>query len=210
VNFADKCVILEASIEIGNIISTQIMYSAFFPTGNLVVLFTPVLKDDERDFSAWAQQILSFQDKDVPQRSKNNENTTKNETILSKVDTDTIFSLTRQKWETYIENMVHPNGWKVRYSKHDTGSAVMAYDSKTGYGLSIQPFYKNDDTPPDILIVSSYYPSGTLPRFTDDVKTEIESEARRDLGSKYAVSASYTKMPPYEGIELMITKGARK
>jgi hypothetical protein len=86
----------------------------------------------------------------------------------------------------------------------------MAYDSKNGYGLSIQPFYKDDKSPPDILIVGSYYPSGTLPKFTDEFRTAIESEAKEDLGSKYSVSASHTKMPPFEGIELMITKGVVK
>ena len=128
------------------------------------------------------------------------------ETIVNKEDADYIFSLNRAGWEAYAQRMVHPEGWKVRLSPHDTGTGVMAFDPQTGFGLSVQPFYDGNSGPPTILIVGSYYPLGSLPPFTDDFKKSLERDATKDLGPGYSVSASYTKMPPFEGIELMITK----
>ncbi len=128
------------------------------------------------------------------------------QTIISKADADYIFSLTKPSWEDYARKMVHPDGWKVRLSPRDTGTGVMAYDNQTRMGLSIQPFYKDENSLPDILIVGSYYPLGTLPKFTEDFKHTIEGEAKKDLGAEYSVSAAYIEMPPFEGVELLITK----
>ena len=128
------------------------------------------------------------------------------EKIINKKDADYIFSLNRTGWEAYAQKMIHPEGWKVRFGRHDTGTSVMAFDPNTSMGLSIQPLYENDDLPPTIIIVGSYYPLGSLPAFTDDFKRSLEKEAGKDLGPAYSVSASYSKMPPFEGIELMIMK----
>ena len=128
------------------------------------------------------------------------------ERIINKQDADYIFSLNRPGWERYVQRMVHPDGWKVRFGHHETGTSVMAFDPNTGIGLSVQPLYNNDDSPPTFLIVGSYYPLGSLPAFTDDFKSNLEREAAKDLGPAYSVSASYSKMPPFESIELMIKR----
>jgi hypothetical protein len=128
------------------------------------------------------------------------------EKIVSKQDADYIFSLTKSQWEAYAQKMVHPEGGEIKLSLHDTGTSVMAFDPKTGFGLSAQPLYDNETSPLEMLIVGSYFPLGSLPEFTDELKREIEAEAKKDLGVKYEVSANYTETPPLEGIELMITK----
>lgn len=133
-------------------------------------------------------------------------NTANAEKIINKEDADYIFSLNRAGWEAYARRMVYPEGWKVRLAPHDTGTGVMAFDGNTNFGLSIQPLFVTDEDPPGMLIVGSYYPLGHLPPFTDDFRKGLEKEAVKDLGQGYSVSASYTKLPSFEGIELKITK----
>ena len=128
------------------------------------------------------------------------------EKILNKDDADYIFSLTREEWEAYAKKMVHPQGWELRLSPHTTGTGVMAYDSQSGMGLAIQPLYGDYTNPPDMLIVSSFYPLGTLPNFTDEFKKSLEKEAMKDLGPHFSVSASYVKMSRLEGVRLKVTK----
>lgn len=128
------------------------------------------------------------------------------EDIISKKDADYIFSLNLAGWEAYVKRMIHPDGWKVRLSPHDTGTGVMSFDPNSGFGLSIQPLYNGSEGPPTILIVGSYYPLGTLPEFTKDFKKSLENDALKDLGPNYSVSASYGKMPSFEAIELTIMR----
>jgi hypothetical protein len=129
------------------------------------------------------------------------------ETIINKEDTDLIFSLNKPQWEAYAKRMVHPEGWQVRLSPHESGTGVMSYNPKTGLGLSIQPLYGNDTSPPDMLVVGSDFPAGTLPKFTDELKRRMEADAGRDLGPEYSVSARYTALAPsIEGIELTVMK----
>ncbi len=82
----------------------------------------------------------------------------------------------------------------------------MAVDPSTGFGLSVQPLYTDNTSPPFMLIVGSYYPLGSLPEFTNEFKQRVEHEASEDLGAAYSVSAAYTKMPPLEAIELTVLK----
>jgi hypothetical protein len=128
------------------------------------------------------------------------------ERIINKQDADYIFGLKKAGWESYAQRMIHPAGWKVRLTHHDTGTTVMAFDPNTGMGLSIQPLYESHDKPPTVLIVGSYYPLGFLPSFTKDFKNSLEKEASADLGPVYTVSATYAKFESFEGIELIITK----
>ena len=111
------------------------------------------------------------------------------------------------QWEAYAKRMVHPEGWRVRLSPHESGTGVMSYNPKTGVGLSIQPLYGNDTSPPGMLVVGSYFPAGTLPKFTDELKRRMEADAGRDLGPEYSVLARYSALAPsIEGIELTVMK----
>ena len=132
------------------------------------------------------------------------------EKIINKDDADYIFSLTRKEWEAFAKRMVHPLGWEIRLAPHSTGTGVMSFDSKSGMGSAIQPLYGDYINSPDILIVSSFYPLGTLPAFTDKYKEGLENEAVKDLGPNYSVSASYLKMSRLEGIELTVTTRSKR
>ena len=131
------------------------------------------------------------------------------ETIISRQDAENIFSLSRSEWDAYAKAMVHPTGWTVALSDLDTGTSVMAYDPKSGFGLSIQPLYPEIQGPPLMLIVGSYYPPGTFTEFTEQLRGDIEEAAQTDLGEKYSVSARLERIAPFgtelELIELTIT-----
>jgi hypothetical protein len=126
------------------------------------------------------------------------------ETIISKQDADLIFSMNKSEWEVYAQKIGYPSDWEIRRSHLATGTTVMAFHQKTGRGLSIQPLYGDDKSRPDMLIVGSYYPIGSLPKFTEALKKEIEEAAKKDLGPEYSVTVSYAKFPKFEGIELQL------
>ena len=127
------------------------------------------------------------------------------EAIISKKDADYVFSLNRPEWEKHSQKFFAP-GWVVKSTKHETGIAVMGFDQSTGVGLSVQPFFQNDHNPPDLVIVGNYFPIGTLPPMTDELKKDMQVAAQKDLGLTYSVRLNYTKMEKIEAIELILTK----
>ena len=125
------------------------------------------------------------------------------EKIINKQDADNIFSLNVREWDAYVKQITFPDGWKKRPSEYH---CVGAFDPKTHMGLSIQPLFKDHSSPPTALVVGNYYPLGTFPTFTADIKTKIEREATDDLGPEYSISAIFVRTPPFEIIELRISK----
>jgi hypothetical protein len=71
---------------------------------------------------------------------------------------------------------------------------------------SVQPLYTDDQSPPGMIVIGSYYPVGFM-RITDELIKRIEQAARLDLGPAYSVSANHAKMPGTNmvGIELVVT-----
>ena len=124
--------------------------------------------------------------------------------IISKADVELIFSMKKGEWEVYAPRIADQK-WKIRLKRIDTGTGVMAFDPATGMGLSIQPLYINDNSPPEMLVVGSFYPKDKLPPNLPGLKADIEKEAQRDLGNLYVVTARYVQLPPsWEGIELSV------
>ncbi len=132
------------------------------------------------------------------------------ERIVSKQDADRIFGLNRAEWNAQAEQMVHPEGWRVRLSPLETGSSVMAFDPKTGMGLAVQPFFRDAQGPPDMLVVGSYYPAGTFREFSEQMKRHMEATASSDLGPAYSVRISFSRMaspaPGLDMVEVIITR----
>jgi hypothetical protein len=127
-------------------------------------------------------------------------------TVVSKTDSDLIFSMARSDWEAYAKRLVTPEGWKVRLDPVDSGTSVFAEDLITGVALTIRPYYDNFIDPPEVLFVIRHYPLGKGPKFTADFKRDLEYKSEKDLGSQYSVSVAYTKAPSFEEIELIIKR----
>lgn len=127
------------------------------------------------------------------------------EEIISKADADRIFGMNRPAWEAHAKLLAPPSGWTMRLLPQSTGTGFAAYDPATGMGLSVQPLYPNDNDPPDMIVVGSWYPAGRL-RFTPERVAEIERAAQRDLGPGYTVSASTTRRGEIEGVELLVRR----
>jgi hypothetical protein len=133
------------------------------------------------------------------------------ERIVSKQDADRIFQLNRTEWNGQAKQMFHPEGWELSVRPLETGTTVMAFDPKTGMGLSVQPLFPGPQGPPNTLIVGSYYPGGTFREFSDVLKRRMEADARADLGPDYSVNISFSRMasppPGLDVVEVIITRG---
>ena len=131
------------------------------------------------------------------------------ERIISKPDADMIFAFTRAEWEKYVRQVAPPEGWTMRLVPVEMGTGLSSFNRSTGIGMSVQPVYPDDQGPPQMLVVGSYYPRGSM-RITDDVLQRIEQSAQLDLRPAYFVSAKHAQMPGtnMEGIELTVTRDA--
>ena len=125
--------------------------------------------------------------------------------ILSDIDIHHIWNLDLNEWTVYAQELGHPEGWKTQLFPKDTGTVVMFFDSNSSMGLSVRPFYRDDNTPPVKLTVGSYYPMGTFPKFTEELKKNLESDEAANLGPDYSVTATYTPLKLIEVIKLDIT-----
>ena len=114
------------------------------------------------------------------------------ETILSKKDADFVFSRTKAEWERDSKRFFAPE-WDIKALKDDTGTAtgIMAIDPSRAIGVTIQPLYRNDYDPPDVVIVGNYFPVGVLRPMTDEMKKDMEAAAQKDLGPTYSVHLIY-------------------
>ena len=131
------------------------------------------------------------------------------ETMISKSDADYIFTLKMPQWEEYIKQPIRPMGWKVKIHSLDTGSVMGAFDPKTGMGLIVQPLFRNNHSLPEMIIVESWYPKGTI-TITDEPKRGIEIESKKDLGPEYHIKLNHKKEPNGDIIEILITKSEKK
>lgn len=128
------------------------------------------------------------------------------EKIVSKANVELIFSMKKAEWEAYAPRIADPK-WKIKLKRVDTGIGVMAFDPTTGMGMSIQPLYIDGNSPPEILVVGSFYPKNKLPPNLPDLRADIEKEAQRDLGYHYAVTARYVQLSPsLEGVEISVMR----
>jgi len=128
------------------------------------------------------------------------------ETIISKNDADSIFSLTMDEWNANSTKMFNPLGWTTKVLPLETGNGIVSFDEKTQMGLMVQPLFPGRTNPPTMLLVHTFYPDGFLPEFTNEVKKSIEEAAQKDLGSGYSITFSYKGMPPLKGVEMTIMK----
>lgn len=126
--------------------------------------------------------------------------------ILSNIDIYKIWNLNLNEWTDYAQAMIHPEGWKTQLFPQNTGTTVMFFDSNSSMGLSVRPFYRDSNNPPVKLIVGSYYPIGTLPKFTEKFKKNLESDEAAELGPDYSVTVTHTALRLIEVINLIISK----
>jgi hypothetical protein len=128
------------------------------------------------------------------------------DTFISKAEVERVFAMRKSEWEAYAPRVADPK-WKVRLSRSSTGLGVLAFDPVTGLGLSVQPHYVDDKSPPTTLVVGSFYPMGKPPASLSASQTDVERKARRELGARYFVSARHVELPPaWEGMELVVTR----
>jgi len=135
------------------------------------------------------------------------------ERLVSKQDADRIFGLSRPEWEAEVRRMVDSRTWKLWPGPGDQGTGVMATDPKTGVGLAVRPSFRDGQSPPETLVVGSYYPVGTFRRFSDQTRREVEAVTGSDFGPAYSVSVSFSSTaspsPGFDVVEVVITRSRR-
>jgi hypothetical protein len=86
-------------------------------------------------------------------------------------------------------------------------------DPRTGTGLGVQPSFRDAQGPPELLVVSSYYPAGTLRRYSEQMRREMETAAAADLGSAYVAIMAFGEAtaaaPGFDVVEVIITRVRR-
>jgi len=128
------------------------------------------------------------------------------EQIISKEDADNIFSMDKVTWERYVQEIEAPTGWKQSLKPMESGSAIMSFNQDMGHGISIKPFFDEKTKIPDMLIVGSYYPDGSLYDDTEKLINSAKKKAESDLGDSYWVDVVLANTPPLEGVELHLVK----
>jgi hypothetical protein len=151
---------------------------------------------------------------------------------LDKSEIAKIFSLRHPQWDDYAkqtylstctpvpganEICVDAKGRFVQLSAHSTGTQVGLITVDQGneeirFSETIQPFYKNDDSPPGLVVIEIYYPAGRY-LFTEMEKRKIETRARNEIGPSYTLEFGFkanfrykiTKTP-YDIVSFGITK----
>ena len=127
------------------------------------------------------------------------------EKLLSKVETDRVFAMTKGEWEMNAPGFIAPD-WELVSCKHETGLQVIGYEPTTEFGFSLQPFYGNDTDPPTMLIVGNYFQQGRLLAMTDHLEADIEAVAQQSLGATYSVTVKHNKINDLESLEIRIIK----
>ena len=127
------------------------------------------------------------------------------ETVISREEADRLFSLIRPEWEKAARGSHYP-GWAIQLSPRDTGMSLKAYDPSQKFGVSVQPFYDDDMSPPKSLIVGASYPADFWAGGTDQMLSNIRSANRESLGPSYSLSLVHQRVKRLDVIELFITK----
>jgi hypothetical protein len=127
------------------------------------------------------------------------------EKLLSKVEADQVFAMTKGEWEMNAARFFAPD-WELVSCKHETGLQVIGYEPTTEFGVSLRPFYGNDTAPPTMLILGNYYPQGQLVPMADHLEADIEAVAHQSLGATYSVTVKHNKINDLESLEIRIIK----
>ncbi|MCU7837358.1 MAG: hypothetical protein KZQ83_19230 [gamma proteobacterium symbiont of Taylorina sp.] len=128
------------------------------------------------------------------------------EQLISKAEADYIFSMNREDWEIHVREIRAPDGWNQSFNPIKSGTAIMSFNSNTGYGRSIKPFFNEVTQKPDMLIIGSYYSPDTLPENIEKLRNDASRQAIIELGEDYSTDVIISNTPPLKGVELHMTK----
>ena len=127
------------------------------------------------------------------------------EKLLDKAEVDRAFSYNKVQWSEAAGLMAAPD-WTLRTYDHETGLQVVAFNPSTGCGISIQPFFRDDKRPPDMVIIGSYLPIGMMPPITEELKAQIKAQAQDEIGPAYSLILNYQTAENMDMVEFEITE----
>lgn len=120
------------------------------------------------------------------------------------------FSRYKPEWAEASSRLMAP-GWSIRFAAHDTGAEVIAVSPYTGAGLSIRPFFVNETTTPESIIICNILPPGTSTPMTASRRKEMQALAQQEIGHAYSVVLDHKINANLQTvIEFWITKASGK
>ena len=132
------------------------------------------------------------------------------EKLLVKSDIHLMFRVTKLEWAEAASSLTAP-GWSIRFAAHDTGAEMIGVSPYTGAGLSIRPFFVNETTTPESIVIRNILPPGPLTPMTDSGRKEMEALAQQEIGPAYSVTLKHKINAKLQTvIEFWITKASRQ
>jgi hypothetical protein len=83
--------------------------------------------------------------------------------------------------------------WIVEFNDEPSGRQVIAFDPSSRIGLSIQPYFRDEKSPPERVRIQNYYPAGTLGSLSEEVRESMQAITEEGLGGAYHVSLTSGK-----------------
>ena len=86
------------------------------------------------------------------------------------------------------------------------GREVIAVDPSSRIGLSVHPYFRDEKSPPELLIIRNYYPAGALGSLTEEVRQSMEAVTQKGLGGAYRVKLRFDVIEEHEVVEFRVTE----
>lgn len=113
---------------------------------------------------------------------------------IHKRQIDHIFTLDIEGWEEHIKDMepeLNTDGWSSVKNTCETGS-VLLINNPDGTACSFQPLFVGaDSSNPNILIIGTYYPKGSIPFENENFRNDLKSKCEAELGESYMLKVDF-------------------
>jgi len=129
---------------------------------------------------------------------------------IHKEQIDHIFTLDIKGWEEHIKDMeptLNTDGWSSVKNPCETGSIFIS-NNPDGTACSVQPLFgETDSSNPNILIIGTYYPKGSIPFENENFRSNLKFKCEEELGEFYRLEVSFLDFTPEMNlIEFTVSK----
>jgi hypothetical protein len=124
---------------------------------------------------------------------------------LSKAAVELRFSFNKARWANAAHTVVAAD-WIVEFNDDPGGRQVIALDPSTKVGLSIRPYFRDEKSPPEMVMIENYYHIRTLGSLSDEVRQLMEAITQEGLGGAYHVRLSFRQTEDHDVVQFLVTE----
>jgi hypothetical protein len=128
------------------------------------------------------------------------------EKLNAKLISDNIFSLSKKKFEEFVNHFQVPPGWVL--NDNENGKYLALKHQASNLIIYFRPSYLDETSIPNTIYLELCFPPGTYPEFTNEVMRVLRSGMEESLGNLYSISASYERNFKNDIASFQITKKA--